>query len=113
MNSLNQPPASGSNPTDNPFVTKSASGSSQPAAAEAPPWRYGLFSLMLAMLVFSVIGVAASQLMRAVRQGTSPKVVFVMFTLTAPIMLVTLISLARGIAVWVRGQAKSIDQRRR
>jgi len=68
---------------------------------------------MLAMLVFSVVGVAANQLMRAVQQGTSPKVVFVMFTLTAPVMLVTLISLARGIAVWVQAQRKSSGQRRR
>lgn len=69
--------------------------------------------MMLAMLVFSVIGVAASQLMRAVKQGTSPKVVFVMFTLIAPVMLVTLISLARGVAMWVRGAGRTSGSRRR
>lgn len=67
-----------------------------------PRWRFGLFSLMLAMLVFAVVGAAGNQLLRAVSQGTSPRAVFVMFTLIAPVMLVTVVSLARGLAVWLR-----------
>ena len=73
--------------------------------ADGPPrWRFGLFSLMLAMLVFAVVAAAGNQLLHAVDQGTSPRAVFVMFTLIAPVMLVTVVSLVRGLAVWIRSR---------
>ena len=85
------------NPSNNPFA---ATADQRPRSR----WRFGLFSLMLAMMVFGVIGVAGNQLLRAVRQGASPKAAFVMFTLTAPVMLVTIVSLARAIAEWARNR---------
>ncbi len=63
--------------------------------------RFGLLSLMLLMLVFSVMGAAGYYLMRSVQYGTSPKAVFVLFTLAAPGLLVAVLSMARLAATWL------------
>jgi hypothetical protein len=51
--------------------------------------------MMLVMLVFCVMGAAGSYLVRALRQGTSLKAVFLIFTLAAPMLLVVALSLGR------------------
>jgi hypothetical protein len=68
-----------------------------------PPWqpRFGLATLMLAMLVFSVMGAAGFYLVRGIRQGTSLKAVFVIFTLAAPMLLLVALSAYRQILVWL------------
>lgn len=52
---------------------------------------------MMSMLVFAIIGVGLNQLVRVVRQGTTPKAAFALATLVAPVLLVTLISAVRAI----------------
>ena len=57
---------------------------------------------MLVMVVFCMMGTAGRYLMLAIREGTSPKAVFVIFTLAAPMLLVVVLSLMRVAIRWVR-----------
>lgn len=61
------------------------------------PWqpRFGLLSLMLVMLVCCMMSAAASYLYNDQITFVSPRVVFVFFTLMAPMMLVVVISIIR------------------
>ena len=87
---------------------------SQPAPTDPdttrPPWqpRFGLASMMLVMLVFCVMGSAGFYLVRAVRQGTSLKAVFIIFTLAAPMLLLVVLSTYRQVLTWIR----QFDRRR-
>lgn len=62
--------------------------------------RFGLFTLMLLMVVFCVMGAAGFYLMRSIQNGTSPRAVFVMFTLAAPGVLVIVMSMSRIVLRW-------------
>ena len=69
-----------------------------------PPWlpRFGLAEMMLAMMIFSVMGAAGSYLMRAINQGTtSGRAVFVIFTLAAPMALVMVLSFYATLKRWL------------
>ncbi len=63
--------------------------------------RFGLLTALLVMVVFSVMGAAGHYLMVAMRSGTSPKAVFIIFTLAAPMLLLTALSLVRAAARWL------------
>ncbi len=67
-----------------------------------PPWlpRFGLAEMMLAMMIFSVMGAAGSYLMRAINQGQG-RAVFVIFTLAAPIALVLVLSFYKALRRWL------------
>ena len=76
----------------------------KPGSGSRPPWlpRFGLAELMLAMLIFSVMGAAGSYLMRAIIRGTtSGRAVFVIFTLAAPIALVLVLSFYKILRRWL------------
>ena len=78
----------------------STSGASSTGTAAAGP-RFGIFTLMLLMVVFCVMGSAGFYLMRSVQNGTSPRAVFVMFTLAAPGVLVIVMSMSRILLRWL------------
>ncbi len=63
--------------------------------------RFGLFTILLVMVVFSVMAAAGHYLMVAMRSGTSPKAIFIIFTLAAPMLLVTALSLLRAAVRWL------------
>lgn len=81
------------NPDNNPFAD-------QGRPAPQPTWRFGVFSLLMATFVFAVMGAVGNQLLQLVRRGTTPKAAYAMFTLMAPVILVTVVSLARSFTVW-------------
>ncbi len=72
-----------------------------PPAASGPRPRYGLLSLLLVMFVFCMMGAAGRYLMLALREGTSPKAVFVIFTLAAPMLLVVVLNIIRLLVRWI------------
>jgi hypothetical protein len=65
------------------------------------PWqpRYGVGSLLLVMLVFCVMAAAGYYLVRALRGERAFQVLFILFTVTAPLVLVVVISSLR--ALWL------------
>ena len=63
--------------------------------------RFGIFTLMLLTVVFCVMGSAGFYLLRSVQKGTSPRAVFVMFTLAAPGVLVIVMSMSRILLRWL------------
>ena len=63
--------------------------------------KFGLSTMLLVMVVFSVMGAAGHYLMVAMRSGTSPKAVFIIFTLAAPMLLLTALSLMRAVVRWL------------
>ncbi len=67
-----------------------------------PPWlpRFGLAEMMLAMMIFSVMGAAGSYLMLAINKGQG-RAVFVIFTLAAPIALVLVLSFYKALRRWL------------
>ncbi len=67
-----------------------------------PPWRprFGLAEMMLAMMIFSVMGAAGSYLRGAIKQGQG-RAVFVIFTLAAPIALVLVLSFYKALRRWL------------
>ena len=75
-----------------------------PPPTSRPPWlpRFGLAEMMLAMMIFSVMGAAGSYLMRAINRGDgSGRPAFVIFTLAAPIALVLVLSFYRALRRWL------------
>ena len=70
------------------------------------PWqpRFGIGTMLLFMVVISVTAAAGSYLVRSLRaeegQGDVTRMVFVLFTLIAPVALVVLISGCYGIIRW-------------
>ena len=80
---------------------ESHSVSIQPADGVPAGPRVGIFTLMLLMVVFCVMGSAGFYLMRSIQKGTSPRAVFVMFTLAAPGVLVIVMSMSRILLRWL------------
>ena len=78
----------------------------QPSQQPAGP-RFGLFTMMLLMAVFCVMGSAGFYLMRSIQKGTSPRAVFVIFTLAAPGVLVIVMSMSRILIRWLARKTKS------
>ena len=65
------------------------------------PWqpRFGLLTLMLVMLVCCMMSAAASYRYSGQITAISPQVVFVFFTLMAPMLLVVAISIVRQVGM--------------
>ena len=59
--------------------------------------RFGIASIMLLTLVCAVMASATNYLLRAVSQGASGKVPFVIATLTLPLVALLGVSLAHGL----------------
>lgn len=82
-----------SNSSNNPFIVEAdADGSG----------RFGLLALLLSMVIFAAAAAAGAQMLELVRQGTTPRAAFAMFTLMAPVVLVTFVSVGRSVAIWIR-----------
>jgi hypothetical protein len=64
------------------------------------------------MLVCCVMAAAGSYLVRALRAGTSLKAVFVIFTITAPVFLLVVLSLLRSVVERVGRRAAPRNDRR-
>ena len=82
---------------------------SAPARPQRPPpevprpWqpRFTMGTLLLVMVVFSVMAAAGSYLMRSLQQGTrSSQLIFVLFTVASPVLLVVIVSLLWKITAW-------------
>ena len=73
--------------------------------ARPPRFRFGIGSLMLVTIVVGITAAAARQYVRANEYGTSPRALFVMFTLAAPLLvLVTLSVIHQGVGWLSRRQ---------
>ena len=72
---------------------------SQRPTAPRPPWqpRFGLGTLMLVMLIFSVMGSAGYYLVRSTQMGRSYQMAFIIVTLVAPLMLMIVLSNLRSL----------------
>ena len=84
-------------------------------APERPPqvpraWRprFGLGTLLLAMLVVSVVAAAGSYMVRAFATGTgrSAQLTFMLFTLAAPMLLMVVVSVAYQVFLWMERTKK-------
>ena len=74
--------------------------------AEPPrpaPWRprYGLGVLMLMTLVCAVTASCGYYLVQAVQGGVAWRAVFVIFTLVAPVFLLSILSLGQTMLAWL------------
>lgn len=70
------------------------------------PWqpRFGLGSLLLVMLVFSVMAAAGSYFVRALDGQTGFRPTFIIFTLIAPVALLVVLSTLRWLWGLLRRQ---------
>ena len=85
-----------------------AKGASQPI-----PWqpRFGIKSILLLMLVCSVLGAGCFYLVRGVRNTNSTQVVFIIFMLAAPALLLVLMSVGYAIFTrWIEPKLTDNDQ---
>lgn len=69
-------------------------------------FRFSIGTLMLLTFVFGVVGAAGRQFVRAVHQGTSPRAVFVIFTLAAPMIVLVILSLIHQVSQWSVRQSR-------
>ena len=58
------------------------------------PW------MLLGMIVFSVMAAAGYYFLQFLKGGRQFQLVFILFTLAAPLLLAVLISLARSVFLW-------------
>ena len=76
----------------------------QSPRSEVPrPWqpRFTIGTMLLVMVVFSVMAAAGSYLMRSLQQGThGSQLIFVLFTVASPVLLVVVVSLLWKITAW-------------
>jgi hypothetical protein len=72
------------------------------------PWqpRFGIGSLLLVMLVFSVMAAAGSYFARSLDGQTRLRPTFILFTLVAPVALLVVVSVARGLWNCLRGSRR-------
>lgn len=66
--------------------------------------RFGIGGLLLLTIVFAVMGAATRQFVLAVQRGSSPRAVFVIFTLAAPMIVVVAIGSIHRVLVWLGRQ---------
>lgn len=76
-----------------------------PTQSNVPePWRprFTISTLLMVMSVFCVMAAAGSYLVRSLsgRRGAGV-LVFILFTLAAPMLLMVLISILRYIVIWI------------
>lgn len=83
------------------MVPRSHPGPPQPPPAQtshsrrepaAFRFRFGLGGLLLVTLILCVTAAGASYFVRTLRQGPSGAFIFILFTLTAPLFLVVVVS---------------------
>ena len=73
------------------------------------PWlpRFGIAEMMLAMMIFCVMGAAGGYLRQAsAKEDGSAMPAFVIFTLVSPIALVMVLSIYVNIKRWLRNNEK-------
>lgn len=63
--------------------------------------RFGIGGLLLVTIVFAVMGAATRQFVLAVQRGSSPRAVFVIFTLAAPMIVVAAIGSIHRLLGWL------------
>ena len=77
----------------------------KPRNSEPPQRRrpqFGIGGLLMLMLVCSVTAAAGSYLVRSLqRPAGSSHLIFILFTLLAPVVLMIVVSLIRSITLWV------------
>lgn len=63
------------------------------------PWqpRFGIRGLLLLMVVVSVMAASGNYLVQALRGGRSFQLAFILFTLSAPMLVLVAVSLLRAI----------------
>ena len=70
-----------------------------------PPRRrmqFGVGSLLMVMLVCSVTAAAGSYLVRSLQKpGGGSRLIFILFTLVAPVVLMIVVSLVHSLALWL------------
>ncbi|NLF69839.1 MAG: hypothetical protein GX575_12385 [Candidatus Anammoximicrobium sp.] len=79
---------------------------SEPTTRSETPHRrrpqFGMGSLLMVMLVCSVMAAAGSYFVRsALKPGGASLLVFILFTLVTPVVLMIVVSLTRQIALWL------------
>ena len=63
--------------------------------------RFGIGGILLITVVFAVMGAAMRQFVLAVQRGSSPRAVFVIFTLAAPMIVVALLGTFYRLLSWM------------
>ena len=63
--------------------------------------RFGIGSILLVTIVFAVMGAAMRQFVLAVQRGSSPRAVFVIFTLAAPMIVVAALGSFYRVLDWI------------
>ncbi len=84
-------------------------GSPPPRKDDVPrPWqpRFGIGGLMLVMLVCCVTAACGYYFMQFLRGGRQFQLVFILFTVAAPLLFVVAFSLARGVFGWLLRQGR-------
>lgn len=79
---------------------------SQPPPNQPParrPWmpQFGIAEMMLAVMIFCVMGAALNYLKQA-EENEQGRALFVMFTLTAPIAFVLILSAYHSLKRWLK-----------
>ena len=64
-------------------------------------FRFGIGTLLLVMVVVSVTAAAASYMVRGNQQEGWGRLVFILFTLAAPVMLLVVISVLHVVLSWL------------
>ncbi len=64
--------------------------------------RFGIGGLLLLTLVFAIMGAAARQFVLSIRQGTTLRAPFVIFTLAAPMIVVAVMGTLHQVLQWMR-----------
>ena len=65
--------------------------------------RFGLGSMLLMMLVFSVMAASGFYFIQALSGNRGAQLAFILFTLATPLLLVVVVSLVRSLAQWFSG----------
>ena len=80
----------------------------QPPTSEPGGWqpRFGLGSMLLVMLVFSVMAASGYYFIQALSGNRGAQLAFILFTLATPLLLVVLVSLLRSLVSWLSGRRR-------
>lgn len=63
-------------------------------------YQFSLFSMMLLMLVATVLGGVGARMRAATESGVQGRVIFVFFTLLAPMLLLVVLTAGRQVWLW-------------
>ena len=75
-----------------------------PNPSDQGPWqpRFSVGLLLLVTFVFSVMGAAGFYLVQSLKSGGNFRLIFILFTVASPLLLLVVVSGARRIFVWAR-----------